>query len=208
MTKRLLIPLLVIITSLLVSTFIVTGTKAASPKSVCIDPGHGGTDTGAINNDISEKDLNLDVANKLAVLLANSSYAVYQTRIGDQTLSNRDRYDFCNSNNATILVSIHHNGSNNSSLDYSLALYMKKSDVDLARAIVNSVSSKLDIQNHDISRFASGVLLKSKMPAAISEAFFLTNTQEYNMLKDPTIDRRQGEAQALFNAIANYFTSH
>ncbi len=84
---------------------------------------------------------------------------------------------------------------------------MKKSDVDLAKAIVNSVSTELKTKNNAISRFASGVLLKTKMPAAISEAFFLTNTGEYNMLKDPAIDRRQDEAQALFDAIANYFAS-
>lgn len=207
MPKRLLISF-TISASILLSIFIGPNVKATSPKSVCIDPGHGGTDTGVINSDIMEKDLNLDVANKLATLLQNSNYTIYQTRTGNQTLTNNDRYNFCNSNNAAILVSIHHNGSSNSSLDYSSALYMKKSDVDLARAIVNSVSSKLNTQNHGISRFASGVLLKSKMPAAISESFFLTNTGEYNMLKDPTSTRRQDEAQALFDAITNYFASH
>lgn len=207
MPKRLLI-FFSIIASLLLLVFIDPNIKAASPKSVCIDPGHGGGDTGAVNNDILEKDLNLDVTNKLATLLQNAGYTVYQTRTTDQTLSNSDRYNFCNSNNATILVSIHHNGSSNSSLDYSQSLYMKKSDVELARAIVNSVSVKLNTENHGISRFASGVLLKSKMPAAISEAFFLTSTVEYNMLKDPSLDRRQDEAQALFAAITNYFASH
>jgi N-acetylmuramoyl-L-alanine amidase len=46
------------------------------------------------------------------------------------------------------------------------------------------------------------------MPAAASEAFFLTNTAEYTMLKDPTSTRRQDEAVALYNGITNYFTSH
>lgn len=177
-------------------------------SSICIDPGHGGTDSGAVNGDISEKNLNLDVANRLATLLTGAGYTVYQTRMGDQTLSNADRYNFCNSKNATILISIHHNGSSDSSIDYSQALYMKKTDVDLAKAVVNAVSSKLNIQNHGINRFASGVLLKSKMPAAISEAFFLTNTAEYNMLKDPTSTRRQDEAVALYNGITNYFANH
>jgi N-acetylmuramoyl-L-alanine amidase len=176
--------------------------------SVCIDPGHGGTDTGAVNGDILEKDLNLDVAGRLAMLLNNSGYIVYQTRTGDQTFSNSDRYNFCNSNNATILVSIHHDGSSDPSIDYSQALYMKKTDVDLAKVVVNGVSSKLNTTNHGISRFASGVLLKSKMPAAISEAFFLTNTAEYTMLKDPTSTRRQDEAVALYNGITNYFANH
>lgn len=208
MPKRLLIFSSIITSLLLSSVFIGPNVKAVLAKSVCIDPGHGGGDTGAVNGDITEKDLNLDVAKRLAVLLVNSGFTVYQTRVGDQTLSNADRYNFCNSNNATILVSIHHNGSSNSSLDYSSALYMKKSDVDLARAVVNAVSSKLGTTNHGISRYASGVLLKSKMPAAISEAFFLTSTAEYNMLNDSTSTRRQDEAAALYNGIANYFAGH
>lgn len=177
-------------------------------NSVCIDAGHGGTDIGTSNNEILEKDLNLDVANRLAALLTNNGYTVYQTRTDDSTLSNNYRYTFCNSEGASILVSIHHNGSTDSSLDYSLGLYMKKDDVDLATSIVNAVSAGLGTDNHGISRFASGVLLKAKMPAAISEGFFLTNTEEYNLLNSTTIDRRQDEAQALYNGIVNYFASH
>jgi len=180
----------------------------AAVKSVCIDPGHGGSDIGTSNNEILEKDLNLDVANRLAALLTNNGYTVYQTRADDSTHSNNDRYTFCNSRGASILVSIHHNGSTNSSLDYSLGLYMKRIDVDLATSIVNAVSSGLGTNNHGVSRFASGVLLKAKMPAAISEGFFLTNTEEYNLLNSTSVDRRQEEAQALYNGIVNYFSTH
>ncbi|OGE13935.1 hypothetical protein A3F00_05220 [Candidatus Daviesbacteria bacterium RIFCSPHIGHO2_12_FULL_37_11] len=180
----------------------------AATKSVCIDPGHGGSDIGTSNNEILEKKLNLEVANRLAALLTSNDYTVYQTRIDDSTLSNNYRYTFCNNRGASILVSIHHNGSKDSSLDYSLGLYMKKVDVDLARSIVNAVSAGLDTDNHGISRFASGVLLKAKMPAAMSEGFFLTNTEEYNLLHSATIDRRQEEAQVLYNGIVNYFSSH
>ena len=177
-------------------------------KSVCIDPGHGGSDVRTSNNGILEKDLNLDVANRLAYLATQSGLTVYQTRTGDETLSNRDRYTFCNSKNAGILVSIHHNGSNDFSLDYSQALYMKKTDVDLAKTIVGSVSAKLGTKNWGISRFASGVLLKAKMPATISEGFFLTSSYEYDLLTGTIVDRRQDEAQGLFEGITAYFVTH
>ena len=177
-------------------------------KSVCIDPGHGGSEVGTSNNGILEKDLNLDVANRLAYLATQSGLTVYQTRTGDETLSNRDRYTFCNSKNAGILVSIHHNGSNDFSLDYSQALYMKKTDVNLAKTIVGSVSAKLGTKNWGISRFASGVLLKAKMPATISEGFFLTSSYEYDLLTGTIVDRRQDEAQGLFEGITAYFVTH
>ena len=200
--------ILVTVVALLVPSFITPQSIKASVKSVCVDPGHGGSDTGAINGSLTEKTLNLDIANRLANLLSYNGYTVYQTRTDDTTLSNNDRYTFCNSRGANILVSIHHNGSTNTSLDYSQALYMKKIDVDLAKAIVNSVSAKLGTDNHGISRFASGVLLKAKMPAAISESFFLTSTYEYNLLNSSIVDRRQDEAQAVYEGIVNYFASH
>ena len=85
---------------------------------------------------------------------------------------------------------------------------MKKTDVDLAKIIVNSVSSRLGTENRGISRFASGVLLKAKMPAAMSEAFFLTSTYEYSLLTGSTVDRRQDEAQALLVGVTAYFSTH
>ena len=179
-----------------------TPTPDPSVKSVCIDPGHGGTDIGAVNQDLLEKDINLQVAQLLKGKL-EPYYTVYMTREGNETLSNADRYNYCNSKNTTILVSIHHNGSSNSDTDYSMSLYMKKSDVALAQEVVNSVSSALKLPNNGISRFASGVLLKSKMPSTISEGFFLTDSDEYDAIKNGT--RLEQEADALFTAIQNYF---
>src|SRR3989338_10624166 len=182
------------------------GGEPPIPNSVCLDPGHGGNDIGAVNGDLLEKNINLEVSNKLATLLTAASYTVFQTRTDDNTLSNEYRYNYCNSQRAAILVSIHHNGSSDSNLDYSTALYMKKPDVALAQIVVNTVSSQLGLPNHGISRFASGVLLKADMPATISEGFFLTNTIEADLIKNA--NRLDQEAQALFAAIESYFATH
>lgn len=176
------------------------------PNSVCIDPGHGGDDIGTVNGDLLEKNVNLEVANKLATLLTSASFTVFQTRTDDSTFSNADRYNYCNSQRAAILVSIHHNGSTDPSLDYSTALYMKKSDVALAQVVVDTVSSQLGLPNHGISRFASGVLLKADMPATISEGFFLTNDNEAELIQSS--NRLDQEAQALFTAIQIYFAAN
>ena len=182
------------------------GGEPAIPNSVCLDPGHGGSDIGAVNGDLQEKNVNLEFANKLATLLTAAGYTVFKTRKDDNTLSNAYRYNYCNSQRAAILVSIHHNGSSDSNLDYSTALYMKKPDVALAQIVVNTVSSQLGLPNHGISRFASGVLLKADMPATISEGFFLTNTIEADLIKNA--NRLDQEAQALFAAIESYFATH
>ncbi len=162
-----------------------------------------GPDWGTVNQDLKEKDVNLEVADLLKNELIPAGYEVFMTREGDENLSNADRYNYCNSQNASILISIHHNGSTNPNTDYSYSLYMKKSDVALAQLVVNSVSSALSLPNNGTSRFASGVLLKSKMPSTISESFFLTNSSEYEAIKNG--NRLGLEADALFVAIQNYF---
>ncbi len=173
------------------------------PNSICIDPGHGGSEPGAINGDLIEKNVNLEVAKMLRdKLLDSGSYTVFMTRDTDVYLTNADRYNFCNLMNAEILISIHHNGSEDPGINYSTAFYMKRSDVALAQEVVNTVSSTLGLTNKGISRFASGVLLKSVMPATISEGFFLTSSAEYENIANS--DRLEQEADALFVAITNY----
>lgn len=174
-----------------------------APNSVCIDAGHGGSDPGTSNQGLKESDVNLQVANLLKSRLELSNYTVYMTRTTDIALSNADRYNYCNARNTSILISIHHNGSTDTTADYSQGLYMKKTDVALAQAVVNSVSSALGTPNRGIARFASGVLLKANMPAAISEGFFLTNSNEYTLIT--TSNRLDQEADALFSTIQSYF---
>ncbi|MFN3699477.1 MAG: N-acetylmuramoyl-L-alanine amidase, partial [Dictyoglomus sp.] len=86
---------------------------------IFIDPGHGGSDPGAIFGEFKEKDLNLKVALLLADKLKNLGYKVLLTRDNDTTLSLDDRVRFVNSylnsNNEilknSLLISIHTNAA-------------------------------------------------------------------------------------------------
>lgn len=176
------------------------------PNSVCIDAGHGGSDLGTVNGSLQEKNVNLDTAIILRdkLLASNLGYTVFMTRTTDILLSNADRYNSCNLQKAAILISIHHNGSSNPTIDYTTALYMKKLDVALAELVSDKVSRALNLTKKPIYRFASGVLLKANMPATISEGFFLTNTNEYTLLTTNN-DRLNTEANALLDAVNTYF---
>lgn len=180
-----------------------TPTPTPVSKSVCLDVGHGGTDSGATYLDLKEKDVNLQVALNLQNQLQSAGYMVYMTRTNDVTLSNANRYNYCNSTGASILISIHQNGSTDPTIDYTEALYGSRSqDKPLAIIVANTVSAALGLPNHGVTNFASGVLLKSNMPSAISEALFITSQSEYNGIKDGT--RVNQEATALFSAIQSY----
>ncbi|HUC96059.1 MAG TPA: N-acetylmuramoyl-L-alanine amidase [Candidatus Saccharimonadales bacterium] len=179
-------------------------------QTVCIDPGHGGVDPGATSTDglISERDINLTVGLKVRNLLNTQGYRVFMTRTNNSTsMDNHVRYSYCNSNHATIMVSIHHNYFTDDTVDYSSSLFYKTIDKGLANSIVNSTSTKLDIPNDGIARFDDGVLSESTMPAAVIEGFFITNTEEYNLLTEPGSTRLVDEAKGITNGIVTYLNN-
>lgn len=81
-----------------------------SIKTIVIDPGHGGRQTGAISDSgVAEKNITLDVALRLYGLMKKSPFAVYLTRKTDRTMPLEQRVDFANSKKADLFVSIHVN---------------------------------------------------------------------------------------------------
>lgn len=178
-------------------------------QTVCIDPGHGGTDPGATTTDglITERDINLTVAKRVASDLNKAGYQVFMTRTtNDATLTNHDRYTYCNNQHATIMVSIHHNYFDDTTVDYATALFYKDQDQGLATSILNSVATKLSLQNDGISQFDDGVLSESTMPAALSEGFFITSDSEYDQLTASGSTRLDNEGDAIAAGITSYFT--
>jgi len=185
---------------------------------VVLDAGHGGTDSGAVNTKyrLTEKEQTLDVANRLKTLLAGDGCTVYMTRtLNSQTLSNNDRYTYANTKGANLLVSIHMNGSTNPSTDYTTTLFGKwRKDKELANTVFSSLSTLPaangtgTIATRKPYSFASGVLLKSNMPATIAETVFITNNEEGELLSYPTGIRQQQIAEALRAGIEDYLTTH
>lgn len=181
----------------------------AKTQTICLDPGHGGDDPGATSSDgsITERDINLEVAQQVEQLLQTAGYKVYMTRTtNDETLSNHDRYTYCNNQHATIMVSIHHNDYTDSTVDYSTVLFYKDQDQALASSILDSVASKLQTTNDDIAQFEDGVLSESTMPAALSEGFFITSDDEYSQLTAANSTRLSDEAAGITAGVINYFT--
>jgi len=178
---------------------------------VVVDPGHGGTDSGAVNTKygLTEMEQTLIVANKLKALLEalleGDGYTVCMTRTSNsETLSNNDRYTYANTTGAKVLVSIHMNGSTNPSTDYTTTLFGKRrQDKELANTVFGSLST-LPAANGagTIARrtpysFASGVLLKSTMPATIAETVFITSDREGQLLSNGPGTRQRQIAEAL-----------
>lgn len=100
-----------------ISTFSMEPVERAVQKYVVVlDPGHGGTDSGAENqNGISsesESRLTLKIANYVKQELEKSSqFVVYMTRTDDSYVGLSERVNYAASKNADILVSLHLNSA-------------------------------------------------------------------------------------------------
>jgi len=162
-----------------------SSTPVHAATLVCIDPGHGSSEIGSSGGGILEKDLNLNVALKLGGVLQGRGYSVVYTRTDDTTNPTRTaRAQFCNTAGATVLISVHHNGSSDPAVDYTTALYQKRVDKALAASISTAVAPATTGSAPRTGQFASAVLLKSDMPATISEGYFLTSPTEQAKLGD------------------------
>jgi N-acetylmuramoyl-L-alanine amidase len=85
-------------------------TAAPAPFTlVVLDPGHGGQDSGANCGTILEKDLTLDIAQRVDRLLQAQGLATLMTRVGDSYVSLQDRAAVTNRARDCIFVSIHFN---------------------------------------------------------------------------------------------------
>ena len=87
--------------------------KFSRNKTIVIDPGHGGTDPGAVNGSLKEKTAVLGVAKKLGDILKARVYKVYFTRSTDVFINLRTRTKFANDKMADLFVSIHANAAPN-----------------------------------------------------------------------------------------------
>lgn len=89
--------------------------KSTKGKLIVIDPGHGGSDSGAVGNGLKEKNVVLATSKKLGALLQKRGYIVLYTRSTDVFINLRSRTIFAGKKNADMFISIHANAAPNTS---------------------------------------------------------------------------------------------
>jgi N-acetylmuramoyl-L-alanine amidase len=105
-------------------------------KKVIVDAGHGGNDPGALGRaGLREKDVNLDIAKRLAALLRIEGVNVVMTRSTDRFIPLDTRVEITNNANADLFVSIHSNANRTRSLNGFEVYYVASSLNDSKRAI-------------------------------------------------------------------------
>jgi N-acetylmuramoyl-L-alanine amidase len=144
-----------------------------------IDAGHGGHDRGGIPGQrVAEKDMTLDVAQRLQRVLAASGYRVVMTRDSDVFVSLGGRVAIANSYPNALFVCIHFNSAKRLGAGGIETYFYSRDSLPLASAIHYFVASGAPSSNRGVRRRGYYVLRKTTIPAVLVECGFLTNPTE------------------------------
>lgn len=186
-------------------------------KIIALDPGHGGTDPGSINQQdgTQEKNITLPVSLYLKDMLEDAGAKVVMTRTTDKDVfgpyaSDVDelqaRADVANNNKADIFISVHINSFTNPSVGGVSDYYYQKTPYDkkLAKLIQDQIGAQPNmVGDRGINEAGLYVLDHTLMPATLVELGFISNPKEVAELKKESVQK--DFAKRMFNAIENYF---
>jgi N-acetylmuramoyl-L-alanine amidase len=131
---------------------------AGKIKKIIVDAGHGGKDPGAISRTgILEKDVTLDIAQRLSSLLKSEGLEVSMTRSNDTFIPLEKRVDITNDSSADLFISIHANANRARSLKGFEVYYITSEISDLARAVSSAKNSHLNLDNACLSQPSSSL---------------------------------------------------
>ncbi len=184
-------------------------------KLIALDPGHGGSDPGALGRRGSnENKLNLDLSMLVKAILERAGAKVAMTRTTDVDLtpvnaSDRDelraRVMVGNNRKADIFVSIHHNASPNPDMCGTTTYYFRKTNLDLilAQSIHNAMLKGGGLSNQGVRTANFYVVKNALMPAALLEIGFMSNPQEEQTLNNPSFQQKM--SVAIVSGIDQFF---
>ncbi|WP_338631928.1 peptidoglycan-binding protein [Clostridium baratii] len=169
----------------------VSGGAIGNIRKVFIDPGHGGSDSGAVGNGLREKDIALDISKKLGDILRKNGIQVKFSRTSDVYISLSERAAMANSWGADLFVSVHCNSFSDSSANGTECFSHPTAGTStkgLSRNVANSIANKLVLTNRGHKEANFAVLRLSNMPAILVETAFISNSSNASKLKSRQYD--------------------
>ncbi|MCE5286438.1 MAG: N-acetylmuramoyl-L-alanine amidase [Pelosinus sp.] len=190
-------------------------TQGLQNKIIALDPGHGGSDPGAIGvNGTQEKTVTLAIAKNVKTLLEKAGAKVVMTRMDDRDVCAPNasavdeleaRVQVANAGKADIFVSIHINSFSNRSVGGAASYYNQKTPYDsiLASSLQDAVVNVSSFSDRGINAARFYVMTHSVMPASLIELGFISNPNEERQLNSSQF--QQQLAQGIVNGMENFF---
>ena len=174
---------------------------------VVIDPGHGGSDPGAVGiNGLRETDIVLEISKNVSEFLTKKGVKTILTRKKERTLDLQPRVSKANNSRSNAFVSIHANATRGKRSDVNgieTYYYSGSRGYSLAKNIHKQLliaSSQSPDRGIKKSRFY--VIRKSSMPAALVEIGFVTGLYDAALLRQKAY--RDQISFAIAKGILNY----
>ena len=180
-------------------------------KGIVIDPGHGGTDPGAVSNGLKEKDFTLRISKYMYDRLKELGVPVRLTRDSDVTLTPKERINkvqsFFGDSKDVVVVSNHLNAGGG---DGAEVIYALRNNSTLSKKILN----ELEKEGQNVRKY-----YQQRLPSnPIKDYYFMqrntpnneTITVEYGFIDSPKDDVEQIEknyknyVEAVIRALADY----
>ena len=192
-------------------------------RAIFLDPGHGGSDSGAFENGVKEKDLTLSVYNKVSSRLASLGYTVLTSRNTDKDVGLVSRADQANKSNADMFLSIHFNAGGRGA-SYGIETYYYKPEagytpainkenhnnperLEKSRKLANKVQQNLlyktGAYDRGVKRASFAVLRETSIPSILVELGFIDNQEEVNKIK--TNEYQEKLADGIVDGIVEYY---
>jgi hypothetical protein len=187
-------------------------------RKIAIDPGHGGSDSGAIGpTGVMEKSVTIRVSKELKRLLEAEGATVILTRTGDTEVSPKGakatsveeleaRCEIANKANADIFISVHADAFTNREVKGTTAYYYTKGSpqskrlADSVRTALIDAIGTLD-RGTQTSNFY--VVKHTDMPSILVEISFISNADEERMMNSEAGIKKI--ARGIADGIADYF---
>ena len=192
---------------------------------ICVDAGHGYDDPGAVNgnlNGLDEKDINLDIALRVAEALQEMGNPVLMTRDSDEipadmkmdgrglyVLDPYERCDIANEAEVDLFISIHCNSLPSDNSKRGTQLYYTaghtQDNEDYAETMADSLMAVLGdrpqvIANPENDSYVVNRLVNA--PSVLVETGFITNAADAKLMLSE--DWRQQMAEALVEGICEF----
>ena len=170
-----------------------------------IDPGHGGSDPGAVGpSGLREADANLDVSLKIAQILEMHGLEVVSTRAEDKYVSLFERVRILNRAKCDYVVSIHCNAAASSEANYvSTYIQGKGGEAEpLAEAVQERMVEATGWPDGGVKISNLHMTRETTMPAALVEMGFISNSKQEAELK--TESMLESLAEAIAKGLLDY----
>ena len=192
----------------LVVLFVLVTTVAfahVAGQKICVDPGHGGSDPGAVGQGLYEDNINLNIGLKIQTKLQTDGATVVMTRSTDVYKSLASRVATSNNAGANRFVSTHCNAFDGTAHGTETYCYSGGSanSYDLRNKVNPELVSHMGTTNRGVKTASFYVLVYTNAPAILGEVAFIDNAGDAAKLGNDTY--RGYAARAYLHGIQSHY---